>query len=131
MNQENQTEAKQEFIYPKKVNEITPLFYKITEEVVEDEQSFEGCYEDFFIESSGVKIPLEKVLNHILATSELSKKFIEFFERVEIMMNAQAAYFKNKRQTDLENAKKLEGKTRNFIEVCRPTYKTLKKFNQE
>ena len=133
MNQEAQTtkEPKQEFIYPKKVNGISPLYYTITAESVEDEESFEGCYDDFFIESAGVKIPLEKVLNQILATSELSKKFIEFFERVEIMMNAQAAYFKNRRKTDLENAKKLEGKTKNFIEVCRPTYKALKKFNQD
>ena len=131
MNQEKQIETKQEFIYPKKVNEITPLFYKITEEVVEDEQSFEGCYEEFMIESSGIKIPLEKVLNHILAKSELSKKFMELFERVETMMNQQKIYFDGRRESDLKEAKRLEGKTRNFIEVCRPAYKTLKKFNQE
>ena len=120
------------FVYPEKIEDLfDPIFYTITNEEVEVEGSFEGIENEYFIESAGVKILLKEAVNTMLAKSKLAKQFIEIIERVEPMMNTQKAYFKSKRKTDLENAKKLEGKTRNFIEVCRPTYNTLKKFNQE
>jgi hypothetical protein len=125
----NETGRTEPFLYPQKINQLDPVFYRITVEDVEG--SFEGVESEFMLERNGVKIPLKEVLNKLLAKSTLANQFTELFERVEIMMNTQAAFFKSKRKTDLDNAKMLEGKTRNFIEVCRATYKTLKKFNQE
>jgi len=131
MDTTKQTEEKQLFIYPQKINQLDPVFYNITVEDVEVEGSFEGVESEFILERNGVKIPLKEVLNKLLATSRLAKEFIGLFERDEKMRLQQKAYFDRRLNSDLKASKKLEGTNDSYLEVCRPTYKTLKKFNQE
>ncbi len=132
MSQEKQIEAKQEFLYPARIEQLfDPIFYTITNEEVEVEGSFDGVENEYFIETAGVKILLKEAIHTMLTKSKLAKDFIGLFERNSQMRSYQKNYFKNKRKIDLENSKTAEKTNDNFIEVCRPTYKTLKKFNQE
>ncbi|WP_375560225.1 hypothetical protein ACE193_21345 [Bernardetia sp. OM2101] len=120
------------FVYPAKIEDLfDPIFYTITNEEVEVEGSFEGVENEYFIELAGVKILLKEAVNTMLAKSKLAKDFIGLFERNSQMRTYQKSYFKNRRKMDLANSKKAENTNDNFIEVCRPTYKVLKKFNQD
>jgi hypothetical protein len=132
METQNTTEEKKKFPYPLKIQGLLdPVFYTITNEELEDEDSFEGVENIYFIEKDGIKIPLLEAVTEMLSTSILAKEFIGLFERNEKMRNQQKAYFSRRLESDLKESKRLEGKNDSYLEVCRQTYKILKESNQE
>ncbi|WP_338761959.1 hypothetical protein WAF17_16630 [Bernardetia sp. ABR2-2B] len=132
MSQESQTEkieeSKPKFPYPRKIQGLLdPVFYTITNEEVEDKDSFEGVENIYMIEKDGVKIPLVEAVTYMLSTSLLAKLFINLFKRVVDLRKKQKAYFKTRLDIQLEIAKEAEYTVDNYIEVCRTTYETLVK----